>query len=412
MSSIYRCLVLFIVLVTSPVFAATGIVEVNSSPAGAKVYIDGIFVGKTPYANPEVDVGKHKVKVFLNDDYPAQYWQFDLDNIAPRTKYFVFENTQSGTFIGIEEEVKTEKHKGNVQFASVPTGAKVSINGKYIKQTPIGYRDVEVGRYDVLFELGGKKISGHFSVVRAETVKLIADFNQNKLIDRFHERVIADIKKRKKEDEVARLKKEREQRLQAEKKTRADKKAKADKTREDNKHKAELVEHERLRPKAIAKFNTSEGLKTLSEGKVLSIRIPVETVRKYQLNCDTINLVATEREVIKFQYKKGFFNNKKYYLEQRVQARCGTVEMEFYRKWNRNGRFVLSWKRHDKGLKLRSWSSSGYNKLEFRLKHSPRGYVHVIIVPKQSKAHYDKKPKGVGYLESDSMAVSMHWQAY
>jgi hypothetical protein len=408
MSGIYRCWVLFIILISSPVYAATGIVEVNTSPSGAKVYIDGIFVGKTPYANPEVNVGKHKIKVFLNDDYPAQYWEFDLDNLIPRTKYFVFENSQSGTFTGIEEEVKTEKHKGNVQFASVPTGAKVSINGKYIKRTPIGYRDVEVGRYDVLFELDGKIIKGGFSVVRAETVKLIADFNQNKLIDRFHERVIADIEKRKKEAESARLKKDREQLLMAERKSKADRKDRADKANKERERKAELAERERLRPKIIAKFNTYEGLKTLSEGKELSIKIPTEAVREYQLNCDTINIIAIESEVIKYQYKKGFFNNKKYRLEHRVQARCGSVTVEHYAKRSNGER----WKSDFRSIRLTGGlSMSKYNKLVFRLNHSPRGYAHITIVFGSNKDDYLENPKDF-HLETDSTTVSIHWQAY
>lgn len=165
------------------VSAATGIIEIYSEPSGAKVYIDGTYVGKTPYQNVEISTGVHKIRIELNKDYPTQYWDVIIDAISPQTKTFHFKTGPGGHFSGKEMEQEAEKYKGSAQFASIPTGATVYINGEQKKKTPIGFADVPVGKYNIEFRLNGKSLKGIFDVVRNKTVKLVADFSKSKIIN-------------------------------------------------------------------------------------------------------------------------------------------------------------------------------------------------------------------------------------
>ena len=50
----------------------TGILKVYSEPPGAKIYIDGVYAGITPYQNLETPIGRHEIRVSLTSDYPEQ----------------------------------------------------------------------------------------------------------------------------------------------------------------------------------------------------------------------------------------------------------------------------------------------------------------------------------------------------
>lgn len=168
-------------------YGATGLIEVYSEPSGAKVFIDNNLVGNTPYQNVRISTGHHKIKVFLSEDYPPQFWDVNIDAVTPQTKTFYFKKGAGGTFTGKEMEQTIEKHKGNIQLASIPTGALVLINGVQMKTTPIGYQDADVGRYSVEFKMKGKSLKSHFDIVKDETVKLIADFDNMKIINAWEE---------------------------------------------------------------------------------------------------------------------------------------------------------------------------------------------------------------------------------
>lgn len=181
-------IVLSLISFSTSIYAATGIIEVYSEPSGAKVYINNMYVGETPYQNVEIPIGRHRLKIFLGNDYPAQYWDVDINEITPQTKTFYFIKGQGGSFTGKEMEQTIEKHKGNVQFASIPTGAEIYINGKLQrKKTPAGYKDADVGRYDVMFKSNGKILKGHFEIIKNESMKIIADFNNMMIINKWEE---------------------------------------------------------------------------------------------------------------------------------------------------------------------------------------------------------------------------------
>lgn len=167
-------------------FAGTGILEIHSEPSGARISIDDVDAGTTPYQNLEAPIGKHRVKAVLNPEYPPQVQDVLIDERSPKVIMFKFLERSRGAFTGQEIVRTTSKYKGSATFASVPTGALVVINGEPLKKpTPIGYTDVEVGRYRVEFLLEGRTLQAEFDVIHGETIKLIADFAAGKVINKW-----------------------------------------------------------------------------------------------------------------------------------------------------------------------------------------------------------------------------------
>jgi hypothetical protein len=205
----------FILFIPHVTQAGSGILEVYSEPTGAKVYIDSVYVGKTPYQNVEVPTGKHRIKALLSKDFPPQEQDIVIDEVNPQIVKFKFQSGSGGRFTGKEIEQATDKFKGNVSFASIPTGAIVIIDGGARKtKTPKGFTDVEVGRYKIEFQWKGKSLKGHFDVIKNETVKLIADFNKEKIFNKWEEerenKRIADERQRKELEEEANLRTQQE----------------------------------------------------------------------------------------------------------------------------------------------------------------------------------------------------------
>jgi hypothetical protein len=188
MAHIRSAVLLSVVFLLFPViaFAGTGILEVRSEPSGARISIDDADAGTTPYQNIEMPAGKHTVKAVLGPDYPPQVQEVLIDEKSPQVVIFRFLERSKGTFAGKDIILTTAKYKGNVTFASIPTGAIVVINGEPLrKPTPIGYTDVEVGRYSVEFVLEKRTLHADFEVVQGETIKLIADFAKGKVINKW-----------------------------------------------------------------------------------------------------------------------------------------------------------------------------------------------------------------------------------
>ena len=178
---------LLLSLLTANAWAKTGVFEVYTTPPGAEVFIDNIYVGQTPYAAPDIEVGTHSVSLFLEKTGVRSSFTISVDSITPQIYRFDFQNTKTRKFDGVIEKPTLMIDKGNIQFASIPTGARVLINGEEKAKTPVSFRDVDVGSYRVSFVLGDKTLNGQFHIFKNETGKLIADFNRSEIIDKWKE---------------------------------------------------------------------------------------------------------------------------------------------------------------------------------------------------------------------------------
>jgi|GEM_PF-2453531 len=318
-----------------PLWAATGVVEVYSKPEGLNVYLDGIFVGHTPYTDPDIEIGKHTISVATLDSSENQIWTFTIDDLTPLTKWFYFEEPRPKKFTGVPEEAIIDKGKGNIQFASVPTGATVYVNGEKLNQTPISYRDVDIGRYSVSFELNGKRITGTFRVENDETGKLIADFDKNQLIDKW--------KKEKSKTERIQL------------------------AEEEKEEKRLEEEHEKVLKERLKSFSASDQRRILDARDQVYSVVPIEymynTNRTYYYNAMKLN-----DDVVRFfklPYDKVTLEIKN--LKSRESELVGTYF---------DGDYVFRYGKHVRRGKLNSSTMASckiklYNDIVLKLRYDP-----------------------------------------
>ncbi len=181
-------LVLFILSAT-PVFAKTGIIEIYTTPPKAEVFIDNIFAGLTPFADPDIEIGLHQISLKIEKTGTTHNFSVEIDNINPQIYRINLQQPRPTLFNGVIEKPTIIADRGNIQFASVPTGALIEINDKEMANTPVSFRDVDTGSYQVKFLLEGKVLEGEFKVYKNETSKLIADFKHEQIIDKGQEEI-------------------------------------------------------------------------------------------------------------------------------------------------------------------------------------------------------------------------------
>jgi len=179
-------LILFL-LSTMPSFAKTGILEIYTTPSGAEVFIDNIFAGETPFADPDIEVGPHQISLTLEQTGASHRFSVKIDALSPQVHRINFQQPHPKAFNGTIEQPTFVADRGNVQFASIPTGARIVINGKETAKTPVSFRGADTGSYQVKFILDEKVLEGEFRVYKNETSKLIADFEQGHIIDKWQE---------------------------------------------------------------------------------------------------------------------------------------------------------------------------------------------------------------------------------
>jgi len=159
--------------------AATGIIEVDSVPQGADVFIDGVPVGKTPYIDAEIETGRHAVRIHYSDAFPDKYWRVIVDEITPVRKTFYFTSLEKGMVVEAEDQGTVQEFQGNVQIASIPSGATVFVNGEEVGKAPLGLKNLPVGLYSLRMEAEGWSRETDFPVKRDKTTKVIADIGRN-----------------------------------------------------------------------------------------------------------------------------------------------------------------------------------------------------------------------------------------
>jgi hypothetical protein len=122
----------------------TGIIEVNSSPAGAKIYLDGVDTGMaTPFTITNVEAGSHVIKL---DAFHHKIWQETVIVVANETTYLnplLTYATQSNILL----QPGTEGMDG-VVITSTP-----SVNYGNLLYGAIGNSVSAVGRTYIKFDL-------------------------------------------------------------------------------------------------------------------------------------------------------------------------------------------------------------------------------------------------------------------
>ncbi len=115
----------------------TGTLEVESTPSGATVQVDGKAVGKTPYKG-KLPVGKHRVLLLSADELD----RYEVELLVEVGKSYSIQGKLK--FVG-----------GKLTVATKPDKAKVLLDGKQIGVTPLKEARVAAGDHELRLELEG-----------------------------------------------------------------------------------------------------------------------------------------------------------------------------------------------------------------------------------------------------------------
>ena len=120
-------------LLDSPKFDLPRSLTVKSDVDSTNVYIDGIFVGKTPYTTSEIGFGEHTVQIVNTIEFKEQVEKIHITPEIP----------------AITIEANFRFKFGKLYVSGLPYGADLTINNLPVGVIP--YRDTKVfwGRYNV-----------------------------------------------------------------------------------------------------------------------------------------------------------------------------------------------------------------------------------------------------------------------
>lgn len=131
----------------------TGVAVLESIPAGSQVFIDGQLVGKTPIRT-ELPAGPHTVEF--------------RDGARTRTANIVVIARNQ-----VVESVNwTAKPLGNLHVNSVPSGARLFVDGKFRGTTPTTVENLPVGSHVVLLETSSGSVRRTVTIATGKTAEL------------------------------------------------------------------------------------------------------------------------------------------------------------------------------------------------------------------------------------------------
>lgn len=146
---------------------AFGKLNINTTPIGANIHIDGKKYGTTPNVIQNILVGKHHIRLSKKGYISIS----DTINIKETgiTTY---------TFELIQGQDKEDDNIINIQIATGQAGDKIYIDGKYIGLSPIEAYPLMVGKHKVEAERNGQKLNKDIDVARNDDneMKVQIDF--------------------------------------------------------------------------------------------------------------------------------------------------------------------------------------------------------------------------------------------
>jgi eukaryotic-like serine/threonine-protein kinase len=124
---------------------------VETSPAGAEVYLDGVSKGKTPLKS-EFPLGKHAVRISL-----PGFADWDGEIQADEAKAYP-----------LQVQLRAAAQLAKLKIGSVPAGAEVAVDGSPIGNTPIGL-ELPLGKHALRLSMPGYEL--YDGTVQLDAVK-------------------------------------------------------------------------------------------------------------------------------------------------------------------------------------------------------------------------------------------------
>jgi serine/threonine-protein kinase len=160
-----------------PAVARTGRLTVRTTPAGARVLIDGRDVGKTPLTVPSVARGAHTVRV-TRDGYAAQERRVNITAAQPAAT-LTLRLARAAAPTPPRAAAAAGRQTASLLVESRPDGASVIVDGKRVGTTPISIPSLAIGAHAVRLEMAGyRPWTASVRVVAGEKNRVAASLEQ------------------------------------------------------------------------------------------------------------------------------------------------------------------------------------------------------------------------------------------
>jgi hypothetical protein len=167
---------------------AEGRLLVRSTPAGARVFVDGHEYGKTPFAVRDLSAGAHRVRV-VREGYGTEERRIVLTTARPAQSITVplerdrVKIAQARKPAAVEAKPEAPgdagKFSGPLTVESRPTGASVYLDGKLVGTTPLQLPEVAAGEHAVRLEHDGYRLwSSSVRVIATEKNRVTASLEK------------------------------------------------------------------------------------------------------------------------------------------------------------------------------------------------------------------------------------------
>ena len=124
-----------------------GTIDIDSSPMGATIYIDGKHYGETPNYISDILIGEHELKL-------------TKQGCAPITKTI---NIKEGETLTINEKLQTGKE---ISISTDKYGDKIYVDGNYVGVSPLT-TNLSYGSHEIKAERDGKTVSKTINVAQS-----------------------------------------------------------------------------------------------------------------------------------------------------------------------------------------------------------------------------------------------------
>ena len=126
-----------------------GTIDVDSSPMGATIYIDGKHYGETPNYISDILIGEHELKL-------------TKQGCASVTKTITI---KEGETLSVNEKLQTGKE---ISISTGQSGDKIYVDGNYLGISPVS-TCLSYGSHEIKAERDGKTVSKNIEVSQVET---------------------------------------------------------------------------------------------------------------------------------------------------------------------------------------------------------------------------------------------------
>ena len=159
--------------------AVAGRLLIRSTPAGARVTVDGKDHGVTPATIRDLPRGAHRVKI-AHDGYTSEERRVTITTAQPAQSLMVALGRAAAPARGAQTPpTPAGRYAGALAVDSRPAGAKVFVDGKLVGTTPIAIPSVAAGSHVVRLEHDGyRRWSSSVRVVASEQNRVTASLER------------------------------------------------------------------------------------------------------------------------------------------------------------------------------------------------------------------------------------------